>query len=303
MWKRRAGERRQAERRLSPRAGAERRRGDRRVATAAVALAFAFAADLRADVYTRKNERGVLEATNLPGNGSDFKLTYRSKGTLIHSRDFPRLRPRARSLYDGLIEEASAAHGVSTSLVRAIVQVESEFDAFAVSSAGAQGLMQLMPATAVRYGVTNPFDPRQNVFAGVRYLRFLLDLFGGDVTLASAAYNAGENAVLRYGRVPPYRETQGYVRKVQALLSAGPVTVSAPAAAKTAPVNQAASRAAEPAVPARSYTPGSFATAVAAKAPAGKVRVYYRWKDASGVVHLSQDPPSGIAFTTLRTAD
>ena len=101
--------------------------------------------------------------------------------------------------------------------MRAIIQVESDFDHLARSSKGAQGLMQLMPATAraLRASAT-PSIPRQNIFGGVQYLRFLLDMFGGDVTLAAAAYNAGENAVIRYNGVPPYRETRGYVGKIQA---------------------------------------------------------------------------------------
>ena len=98
---------------------------------------------------------------------------------------------------------------------------ESQFDRAAVSHAGARGLMQLMPATAARFGVTNIFDPRQNIDAGVKYMRWLLDTFGGDVVLALAGYNAGEGAVMKYGRnVPPYRETQEYVRRITARYSA-----------------------------------------------------------------------------------
>ena len=120
--------------------------------------------------------------------------------------------------FDHHIAAATSSYNVSLDLVRAIIQVESDFDHLARSSKGAQGLMQLMPATAARFGVNDPYDPRQNIFGGVQYLRILLDMFGGDVELAAAAYNAGENAVLRYNGVPPYRETRGYVAKVQSLL-------------------------------------------------------------------------------------
>src|SRR6185295_2638131 len=94
--------------------------------------------------------------------------------------------------YDGHIDAAAATWGVSGALVRAVIQVESEFDRNAVSSKGAQGLMQLMPFTARRFGVLDPFDARQNVFAGVQYLRLLLDMFAGDVSMALASFNAGE---------------------------------------------------------------------------------------------------------------
>ena len=102
--------------------------------------------------------------------------------------------------------------------MRAIIQVESGFDKRARSNRGARGLMQLMPGTARDMGARNAFDPRQNIFAGARYLRFLLDAFDGNVTLAAAAYNAGPTVVKRYGGVPPYEETQDYVKRVHSLL-------------------------------------------------------------------------------------
>ena len=117
--------------------------------------------------------------------------------------------------FDSLIVESSTRHGVDPVLIYAIMHRESAFKQRAVSHAGARGLMQLMPATAARFGVRNIFDPGQNIEAGTRYMRWLLDRFGGDVRLALAGYNAGEGAVDRYGRrVPPYRETQEYVRRI-----------------------------------------------------------------------------------------
>ena len=105
-------------------------------------------------------------------------------------------------------------HGLSSALVQAVVQVESRYDAFAVSPKGAMGLMQLMPQTATRYGVSNTFDPVENIEGGVRYLKALLERYSGETRLALAAYNAGEEAVKRYGGVPPYRETILYVDRV-----------------------------------------------------------------------------------------
>jgi hypothetical protein len=115
---------------------------------------------------------------------------------------------------DRIIVEAGARNGVDPVLLYAIMHRESSFKTGAVSPKGARGLMQLMPGTAARFGVRNIFDPAQNIEGGARYVRFLLDYFGGDVRLALAGYNAGEGAVDRYRGIPPYRETQDYVRLI-----------------------------------------------------------------------------------------
>lgn len=118
---------------------------------------------------------------------------------------------------DDLITQAAARNGIDHHLILAVMKQESSFNPQAVSYKGARGLMQLMPATAARFGVRDIFDPAQNIEGGARYLRFLLDTFNGDVELALAGYNAGEGAVMRYGnQIPPYRETQDYVRKISA---------------------------------------------------------------------------------------
>jgi hypothetical protein len=261
-----------------------------------------------AQIYTRRNDRGVMEATNAPEE-NDYKLAYPGKGTLIHSAAW-RLRPSYSGEFDEDISAAASHHGVSVELVRAVIQVESDFDHLAVSSKGAQGLMQLMPDTGRRMGVTNPFDARQNIFGGVRYLRLLLDMFAGDVRLAAAAYNAGPNAVVRYGGVPPYRETRGYVQKIQALLSSVSSGVQA-AATFFAPNPQgvegqvvaAAASAPVAATGAPRARKASAKTAAAKKSPP-KPRLYYRWKDEQGVLHVGQTPPpDGTSFTLIRAFD
>lgn len=116
---------------------------------------------------------------------------------------------------DSYIVDSGKRNGVDPALLYAIMHQESSFKSRALSNKGAAGLMQIMPGTATRFGVRDRYDPRQSVEGGARYMRFLLDYFGGDVRLALAGYNAGEGAVLRYGRrIPPYRETQDYVRRI-----------------------------------------------------------------------------------------
>ena len=119
--------------------------------------------------------------------------------------------------YDAEIKAASRDYGVDEAIVRAIIHAESSFNPMALSHAGAQGLMQLMPATARRFGVTDSYDASQNIRGGVQYLAWLLKRFNGDLTLAAAGYNAGEGAVDRHGGVPPYQETQRYVARVGVL--------------------------------------------------------------------------------------
>ncbi|MBW3671774.1 MAG: lytic transglycosylase domain-containing protein [Acidobacteria bacterium] len=128
-------------------------------------------------------------------------------------------RPLFRSRYDDWIMQLAWESDVDAALVSAVIKAESDFNPMVISHKGAQGLMQLMPATARRFGVTNAFDPVENIRGGTRYLRVLLDMFDGRVDLALAAYNAGEGNVRKYDGIPPFRETQNYVRKITGYLS------------------------------------------------------------------------------------
>jgi soluble lytic murein transglycosylase-like protein len=121
--------------------------------------------------------------------------------------------------YDSLIAEAALLYSLDQELIRAVMQAESSFDPRVISPSGAQGLMQLMPALSASMGVTDPFDPRQNIMGGARYLRELLDRHRGNVELALASYNAGPTAVAKYKAIPPFPETQRYVKKITELLA------------------------------------------------------------------------------------
>ncbi|HEX8102028.1 MAG TPA: lytic transglycosylase domain-containing protein [Solirubrobacteraceae bacterium] len=145
----------------------------------------------------------------------------------------PRGAAGGESQYDGLIQQAAQRNGVDPALLKGLIRQESNFDPDAGSPAGAQGLCQLMPGTAAGLGVSDLRDPAQSIEGGAKYLRQQLDAFGGDVTKALAAYNAGPGAVQRYGGVPPYAETQNYVRQVQAY--AAQYRTAAPAAPTPTP--------------------------------------------------------------------
>ncbi len=167
-----------------------------------------------AAVYRYIDKQGRVYFTDKPEHSGYRKLVQTWKGWREPSFDARQFRANQRR-FAPLLAEIAREQSLPDALVHAVVTAESAYDPDALSSAGAVGLMQLMPATARRFGVTNRNNPRDNVTGGTRYLRVLIDMFGNDLRLALAAYNAGENAVIRHGRkVPPYPETQRYVRKV-----------------------------------------------------------------------------------------
>ena len=173
------------------------------------------AAPLRADVYTYTDERGVLHITDAPPDARYQLALVEPKPAAPRATPVAATPAAGTSALAALIQAAATRYRVEPALVHAVIQVESGFNPKALSPKGAQGLMQLMPATAQRLGVADAFDPRQNIEGGVRYLAELMALFKNDLRLALAAYNAGEHAVIQHGhQIPPYRETQDYVPKV-----------------------------------------------------------------------------------------
>ncbi len=164
-----------------------------------------------ADFYSYVDQNGVHHYTNIPPTDKRYKLKLRTKKASV--------KPNGIYTYPKSYEEeilrAAKRHNVDPDLVKAVIKVESNFNSSAISRKGAIGIMQLMPDTADDYNVSNPFNPKENIDGGTKYLKKLMEMFSGDLELALAAYNAGENAVIKYGfRVPPYSETIDYVEKV-----------------------------------------------------------------------------------------
>lgn len=165
-----------------------------------------------ADIYSYRDAGGTIHYSNDPADRR-FTLLLRDPAAAAVSHGEP--KGQWDSLYRGAIDDAARLAGVPRALLQAVIGVESAFDSKAVSTKGAQGLMQLLPATSARYGVRDPFEPADNVRGGARYLSDLLRRFGNDLELALAAYNAGEDAVERSGRaIPPFPETRAYVPAV-----------------------------------------------------------------------------------------
>jgi len=173
------------------------------------------AAPVLADIYKYEDEEGVLHFTDAPTD-KRFKIFMRDLKKDQKLRTSFRLAGCARNPeeFEPIINSCALEYGVNKSLVKAVIHAESGYNPSAVSPKGAQGLMQLMPKTAQGLKVVNSLDPADNIRGGVRYLRFLLDTFKGDETLALAAYNSGLSKVAKFGGIPPYQETRNYVAKV-----------------------------------------------------------------------------------------
>lgn len=219
---------------------------------ACLAAVVAFDAVAEEEIYYRRDSSGALVLTNVPDH-QDLR-------TVRSDRRIP--GTQSGEVYRELIWRTALKQGVAPDLVYAVAAVESNFDARAVSAKGALGLMQLMPETAARFGVIDPFNPAENVLGGARYLRYLIDLFKGDLRLALAAYNAGENIVMTLKSVPPYPETAGYVRKVMKLFGGRPPLVQ--------------------------KRPGQAVLGGRATQTA-----IYGYTDAQGVVHITDQPAAG----------
>jgi soluble lytic murein transglycosylase-like protein len=184
---------------------------------ALISIALLFAADALANskIYSYVDEQGMRHYTDVPDNNR-YRLLLLTPQDRTSSGDRYDSQWLARATqFDSIIEHAAVSSALEPNLLRAVIVVESGFNSHAVSKRGAVGLMQLMPATGNRFGVSNLYDPRDNVHAGARYLKFLIDRFGQNIRLALAAYNAGEQAVDRNGgQIPPFAETQAYVPRV-----------------------------------------------------------------------------------------
>ena len=183
----------------------------RRAVLAAIVVSTWFAS-ARADIYMYRDRAGVLHFSNAPAEPAyrpympDFRGWIRRMGPIVDHARYQR--------FDKIIDDAATRHGVEPALVKAVIRAESDFVPYALSPAGAQGLMQLMPGTARMHNVWRVYEPKQNVEGGVTHLRQLLDRYSGNLRLALAAYNAGEKAVDNYGGVPPYPETIQYLERV-----------------------------------------------------------------------------------------
>lgn len=240
-------------------------------------------------LYTYYDRQGRLVINNLPpsymkGQGLVLKHVGVGKVRLAVTPGEMAKALRSPELI-ALVDEIALAEGVDTHLARAIIQAESAFNYKARSKAGALGLMQLMPSTAERFGVVDPFDPRQNISGGVKYLRWLHTYYGGDLTRVVAAYNAGEGAVNRHKGIPPYRETRAYVPKVLDLYHRKAVQPDPKLAGSMALLQKGRG----------GFKVEEQKSVPEAAAEQRSTRIY-QWTDASGRLQISdQPPPRGTA--------
>ena len=180
-------------------------------------------------IYQLKESNGTTLLTNKQGRYSHLKVEKKTyyPDSNMHSysnwgSSYASVLPsysRNKNAFDRIIKQAAAQHGISEGLIKAVMHTESGFNVNARSPVGAQGLMQLMPATARRFNVSNAYDPQQNIMAGAKYLSWLMKRFKGNTSLVLASYNAGEGNVAKYGGIPPFKETQDYVRRVSSRYS------------------------------------------------------------------------------------
>ena len=183
-----------------------------------MSLLWSVSGSVQAGMYVYQLPDGSRIISDYVLKGSYYKLiraeAYAKGVDIVTASKNPQYFRINPANYDHVIRQAAATYRVEAALLKAVMRAESAFNPYATSNKGASGLMQLMPATAKRFGVTDIYDPEQNIQAGARYLRFLLTKFKHNHSLAIAAYNAGEGTVMRYKGIPPYNETQDYVKKV-----------------------------------------------------------------------------------------
>ncbi len=188
-----------------------------------VIVVLGFASPAAAQIYSWRDADGRLVLSDKPNAAKS--ATYEVHGAATVRATTPFRSTKKSAPFEAAIDEHARSQGVAADLVRAVIQVESAFNPIAVSVKGAMGLMQLMPATAQELGVSNPFDPDQNIRGGVTYLKQLLNRYDQKVELALAAYNAGIGNVTKYGAVPPFKETRNYVDKITRAAPSAPVIV------------------------------------------------------------------------------
>jgi len=250
-------------------------------------------------LYTYYDRNGSMVINNLPpssvrGQGLILKHVGVGHIGLAMSRVEMSRVLRSPELL-ALVDEIATTQGVDPFLARAIIQAESAFNYRARSRVGALGLMQLMPQTAQRFGVLDPFDPRQNISGGTKYLRWLLDRFKGDTTKVVAAYNAGEGAVERHGGIPPFKETRAYVPKVLDLYQRRLVQPDPKAAGSMALLKKGHGGFKVEQSPANAEkNPETLLAATTPAEPTPPPRMstrLYRWTDEGGHFHISDQPP------------
>ncbi|MDR3683037.1 MAG: transglycosylase SLT domain-containing protein, partial [Geothrix sp.] len=236
-------------------------------------------------LYTYYDRQGRLVINNLPpaymkGQGLVLKHVGVGKVRLAISPAEMAKALRSPELI-AMVDEIALAEGVDRDLARAIIQAESAFNYRARSRAGALGLMQLMPSTAERFGVLDPFDPRQNISGGVKYLKWLHDYYGGDLIRVVAAYNAGEGAVNKHKGIPPFRETQAYVPKVLDLYHRKAVQPDPKLAGSMALLQKGRG----------GFKVEEQKTVPESSLPPRASTRIYQWTDASGRTQISDQPP------------
>ncbi|MFX3622714.1 MAG: lytic transglycosylase domain-containing protein [Ectobacillus sp.] len=191
-------------------------------------LAGSFQKQLQAAEETKNNFENVAGVSVQQNTAHDIKqaaaeierrfgeqsISGKDRWNVLQKYNVQLINPKYRNMYIDIISEMSAKYGIPTSLIQKMIETESNFNSKAVSHAGARGLMQLMPANIKEHGVTDPYDARQNIEAGVQEISGYLKRYNGDLMLALAAYNAGPGNVKKYGGVPPFKETQNYIKKI-----------------------------------------------------------------------------------------